>query len=102
MSLPSTHLRLVCQLLSQITVMLTAFRALDLITTPPFPPAHSLLLKTLSELSVFPFSLPGARVVALLFQQFSSEPRTEGEVILTLLIKLVSGEADAGEPRPGG
>jgi len=36
-----------------------------------------------------------------LLKQFSSELETEAEVILTLLIKLISGETDTGEPRPG-
>jgi hypothetical protein len=80
----------------QITVMFTAFRALTLITTPPLPPAP----QTLSELSAFPFSLPGTRIVILL-KQLSSELEMEAEVILTLLIKLISGETDLGEPRPG-
>ncbi|KAF8500785.1 hypothetical protein F5888DRAFT_1793216 [Russula emetica] len=53
-----------------------------------------LLLKTLSERSAFP--LPSSA------SQFSSELETEAEVILTLLIKLISGETDASEPRPGG
>ena len=60
-----------------------------------------LLLKTLSERSAFPLALRGTRVVFLLLKQFSSELETEAEVILTLLIKLISGETDAGEPRPG-
>ena len=33
--------------------------------------------------------------------QFPTELATEAEVILTLLIKPVSGEAEAGETRPG-
>jgi hypothetical protein len=81
----------------QITVTFTTLRALTLITTPPLPPAP----QTLSELSAFPFSLPGTRIVVLL-KQFSSELEMEAEVILTLLIKLISGETDLGEPRPGG
>ena len=60
-----------------------------------------LLLKTLSERSSFPLTLRGTRVVFLLLKQFSSELATEAEVFLTLLIKLVSGEAEAGETRPG-
>ena len=60
-----------------------------------------LLLKTLSERSAFPLALRGTRVVFLLLKQFSSKLETEAEVILTLLIKLISGETDAGEPRPG-
>jgi hypothetical protein len=60
-----------------------------------------LLLRTLSERSAFPLTLRGTRVVFLLLKQFSAELTTEAEVFLTLLIKLVSGEADAGETRPG-
>jgi hypothetical protein len=62
--------------------MLSTFRALTLITTL-FP----LLLKTLSECSAFPPALCGARVVFLLLRQFKLE--AEGEVIFTLLIKLI-------------
>lgn len=60
-----------------------------------------LLLKTLSERSAFPLTLRGTRVVFLLLKQFSGELATEAEVFLTLLIKLVSSETDAGETRPG-
>ncbi|KAF8496000.1 hypothetical protein F5888DRAFT_1708473 [Russula emetica] len=62
-----------------------------------------LLLKTFFERSAFPLALRGARAVFLLLKQFSSELETEAEVTvtLTLLIKLISGETDAGEPRPG-
>jgi hypothetical protein len=60
-----------------------------------------LLLKTLSEPSAFPLALRGTRIVFLLFEQVSSEVETEAEVTITLLIKLISGETDAGEPRPG-
>jgi len=61
----------------------------------------SLLLKTLSERSAFPLTLRGTRVVSLLLKQISSELATGAEVFLMLLIKLVSGEAEAGETRPG-
>jgi Guanine nucleotide exchange factor in Golgi transport N-terminal len=61
----------------------------------------TLLLKTLSERSALPFALHGTRVVFLLLKQFSSEPETEAEVILALLVQLISGETDAGEPWPG-
>jgi hypothetical protein len=60
-----------------------------------------LLFKTLSERSAFPLALRATRVVFLLLKQFSSKLETEAEVILTLLIKLISGETDTGEPRPG-
>ncbi|KAF8481495.1 guanine nucleotide exchange factor in Golgi transport N-terminal-domain-containing protein, partial [Russula emetica] len=55
-----------------------------------------LLLKTLFERSAFPLALRGTRVVflRLLLKQFSSELEAEAEVILTLLIKLISGETD--------
>jgi hypothetical protein len=36
-----------------------------------------------------------------LLKQFSSELEMEAEVILALLIKLISGETNLGEPRPG-
>jgi hypothetical protein len=60
-----------------------------------------LLLKTLSERSAFPFGLRGTRVVFLLLKQFSSELETGAKVILALLVRLISGETDAGEPQPG-
>ncbi|KAF8488268.1 hypothetical protein F5888DRAFT_1753811 [Russula emetica] len=37
----------------------------------------------------------------LLLKQFSSELEAEAEVILTLLIKLISGETDTCKPQPG-
>ena len=51
--------------------------------------------------SAFPLALRGTRVVFLLLKQFSSKLETEVEVILTPFIKLISGETDGGEPRPG-
>ena len=51
--------------------------------------------------SAFPLALHGTHVVFLLLKQFSSKLETEAEVILTLLIKLISGETDGGEPQPG-
>ena len=62
-----------------------------------------LLLKTLFECSAFPLALRGTRVVflRLLLKQFSSELEAEAEVILTLLIKLISGETDTCKPQPG-
>jgi hypothetical protein len=59
-----------------------------------------LLLKPLSKRSTFPLALRGTRVVFLLFKQFSCKLETEAEAILTLLIKLIGGGTDAGEPRP--
>ncbi|KAF8495992.1 hypothetical protein F5888DRAFT_1907591 [Russula emetica] len=79
--------------------MFTEFRALIIISTPSlwlFP-----LLKTPSEHSAFLLALCGTRVVFLSPKQFSSKLETEAEVILTLLIKLINGEIDADEPRPG-
>jgi Guanine nucleotide exchange factor in Golgi transport N-terminal len=55
----------------------------------------------LSKRSAFPLALRGTRIVFLLLKQFSSQLETEADVILTLLIKLISGETDPGEPRPG-
>ncbi|KAH9049815.1 hypothetical protein EDB83DRAFT_2543167 [Lactarius deliciosus] len=60
-----------------------------------------LLLKTLSERSTFPLTLRGTRVVFLLLKQFSSNLSTEAEVFLMLLIKIVAGEVEAAEARPG-
>jgi len=45
--------------------------------------------------------LRGTRVVFLILKQFSAELVTEAEVFLTVLIKLVGGEMEAGEMRPG-
>ncbi len=60
-----------------------------------------LLLKTLSERSTFPLTLRGTRVVFLLLKQFSAELSTEAEVFLMLLIKIVAGEVEGAEARPG-
>jgi hypothetical protein len=60
-----------------------------------------LLLITLSDHPALLFALRCARIVFLLLKQFSSEHEKEAEVILTLLINLISGETDAGKPRPG-
>ena len=65
------------------------------------PHLFPLLFKTFSERSAFPLALRGTRVVFLFLKQFSSELETEAEVILRLLVELVIGETDAGEPRPG-
>ena len=35
-----------------------------------------------------------------MLKQFSSKPKTETEVILMLLIKLISGETNSDEPQP--
>ena len=50
----------------------------------------------------FPLTLRRTRIVFFLLMQFPAELATEVEVVLTLLIKKpVSGEAEAGETRPG-
>jgi hypothetical protein len=67
--------------------MFTAFRAHTLIITPPFPHAPQ---DPQSEHSA---SLRGTCAFSLLL-------KLETEVTLGLLIKLVGGETDAGEPRP--
>ncbi|CCL98022.1 uncharacterized protein FIBRA_00015 [Fibroporia radiculosa] len=64
-----------------------------------------LLLKGLSDRPSFPLTLRSTRVVFLLLKQFSSELKTESEVFLMLLIRIVgseTGEADmieAGHPQ---
>ena len=60
-----------------------------------------LLLKTSSKRFASPLALRTNRVVLLILEQFPCELETEVEVTLTLLIKLISGETDAGEPRRG-
>ena len=76
--------------------MFTAFRSY-----PHYNTTSPLLLKTLAGRSAFPLAFRGPCVVFLLLKQFSSELEPEAEVILTLLIKLIGGETDAGGPRPG-
>jgi hypothetical protein len=56
-----------------------------------------LLLKALSDRPSFPLTLRSTRVVFLLLKQFSSELRTEAEVFLMLLIKIVSADASDGQ-----
>ncbi|KAF9810712.1 hypothetical protein IEO21_06846 [Rhodonia placenta] len=51
-----------------------------------------LLLKGLSDRPNFPLTLRSTRVVFLLLKQFSLELKTESEVFLTLLIKIVGTE----------
>ena len=65
------------------------------------PHLSPLLLKTFSANTAFPLTLRGTRVVFLLPEQKSAELATEPEVFLSLLFKLVSGEAETGETRPG-
>lgn len=63
-----------------------------------------LLLRLLSDKPHFPLTLRAIRVVFLLLKQFSEELPTEGEVFLSLLIKVISGDSDSGtaegHPRP--
>ena len=44
-----------------------------------------------------PIALRGTRAVFVLLKKFFSKLETEAEVILTLLVKLISVETDAGE-----
>ncbi|TCD65014.1 hypothetical protein EIP91_003335 [Steccherinum ochraceum] len=57
-----------------------------------------LLLKALSDRPNFPLTLRATRVVFLLLKQFSLELKTEAEVFLMLLIKIVGSDSDAGTP----
>ncbi|THH26880.1 hypothetical protein EUX98_g7308 [Antrodiella citrinella] len=57
-----------------------------------------LLLKALSDRPNFPLTLRATRVVFLLLKQFSSEFKTEAEVFLMLLIKIIGVESDGGTP----
>ncbi|PPQ71802.1 hypothetical protein CVT26_007726 [Gymnopilus dilepis] len=52
-----------------------------------------LLLKTLSDRPQFPLSLRCTRVVFLLLKKFSLELRTEGEVFLSMLIRIISEDS---------
>ncbi|EPQ52984.1 hypothetical protein GLOTRDRAFT_139951 [Gloeophyllum trabeum ATCC 11539] len=57
-----------------------------------------LLLKALSDRPAFPLTLRCTRVVFLLLKQFSLELKTETEVFLMLLIKIVGGDPDPSVP----
>lgn len=57
-----------------------------------------MLLKALSDRPNFPLTLRSTRVVFLLLKQFSSELKTEAEVFMMLLIKIIGTENDAGTP----
>ena len=57
-----------------------------------------LLLKALSDRPNFPLTLRATRVVFLLLKQFSAELKTEAEVFLMLLIKIIGSDSDAGTP----
>ncbi|KAF8874390.1 hypothetical protein CPB84DRAFT_1817905 [Gymnopilus junonius] len=52
-----------------------------------------LLLKSLSDRPQFPLLLRCTRVVFLLLKKFSLELRTEGEVFLTMLIRIIGEES---------
>ncbi|KAH0826455.1 guanine nucleotide exchange factor in Golgi transport N-terminal-domain-containing protein [Lanmaoa asiatica] len=54
-----------------------------------------MLLKPLSDRAVFPLTLRCTRVVFLLLKQFSFELKTEAEVFLMLLIKMISDDTDS-------
>lgn len=54
-----------------------------------------MLLKSLSDRAVFPLTLRCTRVVFLLLKQFSFELKTEAEVFLMLLIRMISDDSDA-------
>ncbi|KAH7886558.1 hypothetical protein F5I97DRAFT_1868110 [Phlebopus sp. FC_14] len=53
-----------------------------------------LLLKSLSDRAVFPLTLRCTRVVFLLLKQFSFELKTEAEVFLMLLIRMISDDSE--------
>ncbi|KAH7925996.1 hypothetical protein BV22DRAFT_1111998 [Leucogyrophana mollusca] len=54
-----------------------------------------LLLKSLSDRPVFPLTLRCTRVVFLLLKQFSFELKTEAEVFLMLLIRMIAEESES-------
>ena len=62
---------------------------------------YPLLLRTLSDRSAFPLALRSTHIVFHSLKQISPEFETEATVIRTILIKLITGETDAGEPRSG-
>jgi hypothetical protein len=95
--LPFTHLRPVCQQLSSNHCHVHSIPSFSHITTPPFP----LLLKPLSERSVFPLSLRRSTAPVLSSSCSSNYPPSSRRRPFTLLIKLIIGETDAGEHRPG-
>jgi hypothetical protein len=78
--------------------LFTAPGTLTLITTPPLPAASQISFQTLR----FPSHAPRDTRRLSLTSKYCAELATETQVFLTLLIKLVSGEAEAGEiRRPG-
>lgn len=56
------------------------------------------LLKSLSDKPFFPLTLRSIRVVFLLLKQFIKELETEGEVFLSIIVKVIAGDHEAGEP----
>ncbi|KZT66278.1 hypothetical protein DAEQUDRAFT_470892 [Daedalea quercina L-15889] len=60
-----------------------------------------LLLKALSDRPNFPLTLRATRVVFLLLKQFSGELKTESEVFLMMLIKIVGSDGDADPAESG-
>ena len=54
--------------------------------------------KSLSDRPNFPLTLRCTRVVFLLLKQFSSELKTESEVFLMLLIRIVGAESGDVDP----
>ena len=57
-----------------------------------------LVHKSLSDRPNFPLTLRSTRVVFLLLKQFSSELKTESEVFLMLLIKIIGAESSDADP----
>ena len=74
-----------------IAVIFTASGTLTRVTMPPFLAASQSAFRTPR----------GTCVIFPLLKQPSAELATEAEVALILLIELASGEAEAGEIRPG-
>ena len=60
-----------------------------------------MLLKALSDRPSFPLTLRATRVVFLLLKQFSGELKTESEVFLMMLIKIVGSDGDADPAESG-
>ncbi|KAF8435407.1 hypothetical protein L210DRAFT_3453035 [Boletus edulis BED1] len=60
-----------------------------------------MLLKSLSDKAVFPLTLRCTRVVFLLLKQFSFELRTEAEVFLMLLIRMISDDTEISNDYSG-
>ena len=54
--------------------------------------------KALSDRPSFPLTLRSTRVVFLMLKQFSLELKTESEVFLMLLIRIIGAESGDGDP----